>query len=202
MDKRDFLFRFVPLNQRSKLLMDEESLYSTTDQLTADKISRELLKLIPATSTVTDATACVGGSAYSLSKVFASVNAIELDKTRYEYLVNNIKLLGSENIQCIYGDALEECKNLKQDLIFLDPPWGGPEYKRQEKVSLELSNIKISEVCEKLSPYTKFIAIKAPTNFDETTFNESTKNVLKMVYKNIHLRKMNLLVYEVIHHHM
>lgn len=198
MDKRDFLFRFVPINQRSKLLMDEESLYSTTDQLTADKISRELLKIIPATSIVTDATACVGGSAYSLSKVFSFVNAIEIDETRFDYLVNNIKLLGSTNIQCIYGNAIEQCKMLKQDLIFLDPPWGGPEYKKHEKVSLELSNITISKVCEELSYYTKFIAIKVPTNFDETTFNQNTKDILNLVYKNIHLRKMNLLVYEVI----
>lgn len=196
MDKKDFLFRFVPSIVRSKIMMDDESLYSTTDQLTADKIGKELLRVLPPTAIVTDATACIGGSALSLSKLFSKVNAIELDEHRYKCLTYNMKILGVTNVECFQGDAIKLCKDLQQDLIFLDPPWGGPEYKKLDKVSLELSHMDISEVCEALAPHTQYIAMKVPTNFNEQLFVEQTKSCLKLLVKNTHLRKMNLLICE------
>ena len=199
MDKKDFLFRFVPGVQRAKIQLDDEALYSTTDQLTADKISRNLCKLFSSIDNIiiTDATACIGGSAYSLSKCFPRVNAIELDESRYRLLVHNIKLLGASNVICSQGDAVELCKTFQQDMIFIDPPWGGPEYKTRQRVTLELSNKNISQVCIELAPFTKYIALKVPTNFDEIRFHEETKEILVNVLRDIHLRKMNLLVFKV-----
>lgn len=199
MEKRNFLFRFVPTSSRNKLLLDQEALYSTTDQLTADKISKDLLRILPETAVVTDATACIGGSAYSLSRVFHRVHAIEIDDTRFHYLQQNMKVLQTSNVECHHGDALKICQHLAQDLIFLDPPWGGPEYKTLPRVSLQLAGKDLSDVCIELSAYAKYIAVKVPVNFDEHTFLERCKSKLHMAHMNTTLRKMHLLVLEVRH---
>jgi predicted RNA methylase len=199
-DKRDFLFRHVPLDIRYKILIDEEAIYSTTDQVTANKISREIIRFVNKESIITDATACIGGSSYSFSKYFDNINAIEIDENRFNYLQNNIKLLECENVNCIHGDALEECLKLNQDVIFIDPPWGGPEYKKKNIVDLYLSDLPFSEVCKKLSQVCKYIIIKVPINFNETDFINNTKKELKLIYKNISLRKMHLLIFTTIDH--
>ena len=108
-DKRDFLFRHIPYDIRYKILIDIEANYSTTDQVTATKISREILKFISKDSIITDATSCIGGSTYSFSKNFSKVNAIELDDSRYDYLCKNMELLECKNVNCIKGDAIIEC---------------------------------------------------------------------------------------------
>jgi len=199
--KLDFLFRFVPTNVRQQLLLDDEAFYSTTDQMTAEKITQDIMKFVPRTSTITDATACIGGSAYSFSQVFQHIIAIELDHTRYLHMVHNLRLLQAlqtPNITCIHGDALYECLCQMQAAIFIDPPWGGPDYKNKPRVSLYLSGIALSEVCKKLAPKTHFIVLKVPTNFDEESFIQDTSGVLNLVHKNISLRKMHLLILQCI----
>jgi 16S rRNA G966 N2-methylase RsmD len=193
--KRDFLFRFLPSTTRTNLLLDDESLYSTTDQLTAEKITKDILKFVPKTATVTDATACIGGTAYALSKEFAQVNAIELDENRYTFLQHNMKTLNVTNVQSYHCDAIHACINLTQQVIFIDPPWGGPEYKNQTTVSLYLSGFPLASVCESFHKYTNFIVVKVPTNFDESSFVNKTAKFMHLVHRNISLRKMHLLIF-------
>lgn len=197
--KRDFLFRFINPNTRTQIKMDDESLYSTTDQLTADRISKDILKFVPNTSIITDATACIGGTAYSFSQFFSKVNAIEIDSSRYTLLVNNISVLlketGKDNISFYNDDSINVCRQLKQHVIFIDPPWGGPDYKKQAKLSLYLSNIELSSVCKQLHSYTEYIVLKVPTNFDENRFIANTQHFLTLVHKNTSLRKMYLLIF-------
>lgn len=195
-EKKDFLFRFVETTIRDKLQLDAEASYSTTDQLTADKITRDLAKILPKTSTITDATACIGGNTYSFAQAFQTVIAIERDHTRAQMLKTNMTLLGMKNVRVKCGDAVQVVPTTHHDLIFLDPPWGGPEYKQQVNVSLCLSNRPLSDVCSEFANYTKYIALKVPVNFDEPRFLQDTKNALEIVHRNAQLRKMKLLVFK------
>jgi 16S rRNA G966 N2-methylase RsmD len=195
-DKRDFLFRFIPTEKRKQLQLDEEALYSVTDQYTADKISKDILKKFPKVKIITDATACIGGNTFSFSKFFEKVYALEIDPVRYEFLKQNMEILEVKNTETYFGNLMEVVPNLMQDMVFLDPPWGGPTYKSQKKVDLYLSDIELSFVCTRLIDYTKYIALKVPTNFNIESFEEKTKNVLTLVHKNIELRKMHLYIYE------
>jgi 16S rRNA G966 N2-methylase RsmD len=196
MDKRDFLFKFLPKGVRNKLKLDEEALFSVTDQLTADKITNELLKFISCEATITDGTACIGGNTFSLSRIFQHVNAVELDKTRYEYLMHNLDALGVDNVSCYFGDIMDWLPNLDHTLLFLDPPWGGPEYKTQDLVDLYLSSIPLANVCERCCSTTKYIALKTPTNFNIDKFLEDTKSYMTLIHKNTKLRKLNLYLFE------
>ena len=194
-DKRDFLFRFIPPDKRKRLRFDEEALYSVTDQYTADKISRELKRLCPTAQVITDATACIGGNSFSFSKHFSFVQAIELDKIRFDYLKANLQTLDSINVACYWGDCIDIVPCLKQDLVFLDPPWGGPSYKDKKNIDLYLSGVELSEICRIIKPACRYLALKVPQNFALERFNQRVGDFMKLVYKNVELRKMQLLIY-------
>ena len=46
---------------------------------------------------------------------------------------------------------------IKQDVIFIDPPWGGSIYKTKKKVDLYLDDINISEIVDSLYNYTNLL---------------------------------------------
>lgn len=200
MEKIDFLFKYVDCQIRTKLILDEEALYSTTDQITADKITHDLLKFVSESATITDATACAGGNTYSFSQHFRRVNAFELDRDRVRILRHNMKLLGAGNVVIKHGDSYELCLGQFQDIIFIDPPWGGPSYKKHAKIALQLSGRHLANFCISisLSKVARYVALKAPVNFDEADFVTRTSDCLRMVHKNTQLRKMILYVFEVI----
>ena len=57
---------------------------------------------------------------------------------------------------------------LKQDCIFFDPPWGGPDYIKQDKIDLFLGELNIVDMIYKLfsNNKAKLIVLKAPKNFN------------------------------------
>lgn len=198
-EKKDFLFRGINENIRKQILLDEEANYSTTDQVTATKIAKDISKFVNVNSNITDATACIGGSAYSLSKYFNNIIAIEKDIKRYDYLVHNMQILSvADKVKCIYGDSINICKNINQYCIFIDPPWGGPEYKTHEKVDLFISEKPLHDVCYELSEYTKIIALKVPKNFNIDKFSKNIENFATIEYKNYDLRKMHLIIIRIL----
>lgn len=197
-NKVDFLFKHVDAQIRGKLLLDEEALYSTTDQTTADKISVDIAKIVPRVSTITDATACVGGNAYSFAQHFEKVYAFELDMTRARMLRHNMTLLGARNVVVQQGDAFDLCMNQYQDVVFMDPPWGGPGYRKHTAIELYLSGHHIAELCEQIirGGRARFIALKSPTNFNEADFVKRVAPFMTLRYKDTQLRKMFFYIFE------
>jgi hypothetical protein len=192
--KAEFLFQNLSTDVANALKMDDIAQFSTTDAKTADNIVKFILKFLPKTASIIDATACIGGSAFAFANTFREVKAIELDPIRFQHLVDNRTMLQMDNLECICGDALEWIPKLPQsDLIFIDPPWGGPEYKTEPSVYLSLSDIPIHEVCDQLAPYTKYIALKVPMNFDSERLLSTIKNCV-LYSKNTSLRKMHLII--------
>lgn len=201
--KKDFYFRYVPPQIRSQLVLDHEASYSVTDQVTADKITKDIRFFITdPDATITDGTACVGGNTYSFAKSFVEVNAIEIDPLRHSYLSQNMSLLGLSNVRCILNDITTEYQQRYQDILFLDPPWGGPEYKQQSDIQLYLSQKELSDVCIDMSLYCRYIALKVPNNFNIERFEENIQDVLERIHYNTTLRKMSLIIYRCIHNNI
>ncbi|CAF4046986.1 unnamed protein product [Adineta steineri] len=191
-DKRDFLFSDIPICIRKQIQLDKVAQYSTTDMRTADKISEfiaNLNGLEKDRTVITDGTACVGGNTSSFCKKFKHVQAIELNETRYNMLKNNLKILKYENVICYHGDYLEYLPKLQQDVVFLDPPWGGPNYKDQVEVELFIGRVPLHEVCEQLKLRTKYIVIKAPQNFNCRKFQEKVSGSCQVYYE-FHFNKL------------
>lgn len=165
-----------------KLKLDTTSLYSITPY----KYSISIPKLIKEhTKTdniiITDACACIGADTITLCKNFKKVNAIELCPDRFGFLKENLELFGFTNYNLYNNDCLKIIKHLKQDLIYLDMPWSGRDYKNFKEIDLYLSGLRSFEVCNLLKDYTKFIILKVPNNFIFQYFKENInfKNYFK-----------------------
>lgn len=182
-----------------KLLIDDESVTHITipnDALIItnliDKHCKQL-NINPSEQIITDITAGVGGNIFSFSKTFKLVNAIEINTLRYKYLHNNIDIYKLNNIKCYNDDCLNLIYNLKTDIIFMDPPWGGNNYKNEYKLRLKISNENIEDICKKIIIRgIKIIVIKLPKNYDLQYLYQLETPLIKIF--NYKLIKMTIII--------
>jgi predicted RNA methylase len=174
----------------TKLQTDEEGLYSISSKNVSKFICNIIKKYIRNNEydnlIITDATAGIGGNTLSFILNYGIVNSIEINKTRFEYLVNNVKVYGlQDNVKFYCEDFTKIYSNLNQDIVFIDPPWGGKDYKNNNLIDLKLSNIDISLICNNLKTKSKLIVLKVPQNFN---FKKFYSNI---IYKFVHIHKLN-----------
>ena len=135
---------------------------------------------------IIDANAGVGGDTISFSKYFSNVYSIEKNEIHYDVLKNNIDALDLKNVKIFNGNFMKVIFDNKiydnNFILYMDPPWGGPEYKKLDKVDLDIelerpNEMVLHEVINKLYIYFDSVILKAPVNlnFDKKLF----------LYKNI-----------------
>jgi 16S rRNA G966 N2-methylase RsmD len=176
---------FFPSNN-DKILIDSVGKYSITLPDKTQIITNLIEKYMGTNDiTITDAMACVGGDTLTFSKTFKSVNACELDKTRFEYLKHNMEIFEQKNINFINDDYLNIYHKLTQDVIYIDPPWGGPEYKTKSSIKIKLGEKKLEEICDDIiqKKLCKLLVLKLPYNYNlnELKFYTHYINVLKNI---------------------
>ncbi len=158
-----------------KLKITSTSTYSMSQPAFAEKIteiiSHFLKKLgkTPKESTISECCSNVGGDTISFATAFAHVNAVELGNKEYESLKNNVHQYRLEkNVSITNGDYLKVMDQLSQDVVYLDPPWGGPGYTKYQTVDLFLSSTNVVDVVHKLitDKHVIFVAMKVPNNYN------------------------------------
>lgn len=174
----------------SKIKIDEEGLYSISSKNVSKFICNIIKKYIRGSDydnmIITDATAGVGGNTISFLLNYGIVNTVEIDKTRFEYLKNNITIYNlQDNCKFFCNDYTKIYTQINQDIVFIDPPWGGKDYKNNDLIELNLSNIDIATICNNLKTKSKLIVLKVPQNFDFKKFYSS------IIYKFVHIHKLN-----------
>jgi len=208
----------------SKLLIDEESFSFITireiAELTSKIISYHLIKnnVNPQKTSIIDYTAGVGGNILSFSKYFNNVYAVEIDKVRSEYLQNNINIYNQKNVIVVNDSSINfnnlKMLDIKPNAIFIDPPWGGICYRKNDLLRLTLSDVPIEELVidifnkfrtiniSPLDSYSnRIVVLKLPKNYDIENFynylkkNTVGKNYIIISYVYI-LNKMFILVCE------
>jgi adenine-specific DNA methylase len=183
---------FKENSDMKRLKLDTTSLYSITPY----KYSVIIPKLIKEhTGTgdiiITDACACIGADTITFCKNFKKINAIELCPDRFGFLKENLELFGFKNYRLYNNDALKIIKFLKQDLIYLDMPWSGRDYKNFKEIDLYLSGLRSYEICNLLKDYTKYIVLKVPNNF---IFEHFKENIHYGNYFKYDLEKFQLII--------
>ena len=138
-------------------------------------------------------TANVGVDSIALGLFFKKVNSIELDKKLFSSLNNNINIYGLKNVKTYNGSSVEIIKNLKQDVIYIDAPWGGEDYFKNDSLKLYLDNKELSEIYNLYKNNTKLFILKLPKNYDINNFIKETQVDGYFLYP--HIRKIKLNIY-------
>lgn len=213
LDKRIALDKIFPhINNKAQLLklkIDYDFVTHVTCPNDAKKICFAINKHIETYKTakectIIDATGGAGGDTISFSNFFGSVISIELDTTKYEYLKNNTEIYECKNVHIINGNSVEVIPKIPNvDIIYVDPPWGGKDYKNTELIRLTFGGIEIEELAKLwLSPNyllntPKCVAFKLPKNYDIKyffdTLNSNTQQFNVFLYE---IRKLFILIVE------
>jgi len=166
-------------------MVDRESAFSMNESRIAVEQAQIISKcvreygMVTRETVITDGTALIGGNVFEFGTLFKGINAIEVDSDGVQMLANNVEPLGlSTRVGVWHGDiskvAVAHTTNLRQDFLFLDPPWGGPDYWKQYKLCLLLNNMSLCQVCNMWANSTRLIALKLPCNFDYVEFFHNT----------------------------
>ena len=175
----------TPLSDSKKIIKIIESFCKT----------KELKNL-----TIIDATGGGGSDSISFCKYFMNVISIEYNKETFDILKNNINCYTLNNIQLIHNDAVQTIPKIAHyDIIYIDPPWGGSDYKNHKTLDLEFGAISLEKVIaiffdeNEMLCVPFLIVLKLPTNFNmEKMFK--FLNPLNLEIHLFELKKKNICV--------
>ena len=127
---------------------------------------------------LTDATSNVGGFVLVASKYFKKVHAIELSETNMHALEHNLNIYKRSNVRTYLDDCTVTLASLEQDVVFIDPPWGGTYGYAESSIDIKLSGMTMADM---VNTYRKsMFVLRLPKNF---AFNEFMNNVLRRSIK-------------------
>ena len=182
---------------KNKLQISEIGKYSISTPKHAKLINFIIEKYYknPKTITITDATANVGGNTIAFGKSFKKVNAVEIEPKHCKMLKNNVGVYKLKNVDIHCINYLNIMNKLKQEVVFIDPPWGGRDYKKHKSLKLYLysddnKKVLLEYVINKIKNV-ELIVLKVPFNFDFINFYKIVKHHQIVTYN---LRKFMILV--------
>ena len=196
------------INNNEKLKITNIGKYSITKPIHTSWIKTTIINFFKNKNintkslNIIDSTACIGGDTISFSKYFNHILSIEKNKIHYNILKHNINVLQIKNTKIVNNDFVTFIKNnhlyLKYDILFIDPPWGGPNYKQLKKIDLfindnEDTKINLKDIINSYYNKFKYIILKSPTNLN--------LNKDDYLFKNIHTNfdkdnKILLIIFE------
>ena len=197
--------QFTP-SERECLELDEVGVFSTTFAWEAYEICNVIMGIpelarLNRKLVVTDACAGCGGNTMSFlcDGRFEVVRIVEIDRERLNVLKRNLKFLTSVRMiqtefELLCEDYTRCMLSLEQDVVFLDPPWGGVKYHREMDLSLEIGGMKVAAIMDKLvGRGVLCVVLKAPKNFDLMKLKDDLDHPEGL--RGISFAKWNLLVY-------
>mmetsp|Transcript_12489 Transcript_12489/g.25876 ORF Transcript_12489/g.25876 Transcript_12489/m.25876 type:complete len:466 (+) Transcript_12489:70-1467(+) len=158
---RDHAFPTMPYELRRQMKCDGIGAFSLTPDSMANRTAKLLCSLLedalPGKDrrlSVVDGMSGVGGNTLGFLKYWNDIVSLELDPSRASMLEENIGLWQQwKNRDDLTINVGNQClidflsNNRREfDLLFLDPPWGGPQYK--EIIQQQNGNILLHPTCE------------------------------------------------------
>lgn len=175
----DLKFKYFPPApgiDRTKIQLTTEGIYSVSDNTGSDLLVHLISKYFKSTDLIiTDATGNNGSDTIAMGLKFSHINSIELDSTNFKVLKNNVKdVYKLINVDIYNGDSLEYLNKLTQDVVYIDAPWGGTNYKKKACMELYMSGLNMGEIYNKFKSKAKLFIYKLPKNYDFTNFIQTT----------------------------
>ncbi|XP_038819873.1 trimethylguanosine synthase [Salvelinus namaycush] len=108
--------------------LDHEGWFSVTPEKIAEHIALRVQESFHS-ELIIDAFCGVGGNAIQFALTGKRVLAIDIDPVRLALAHHNAQVYKvAERIDFVQGDFLQLAPRLRADVVFLSPPWGGPDY--------------------------------------------------------------------------
>ena len=153
--------------------LDRVCLFSAKPEVEASRIA----KLISG-STVWDAFAGSGAVSIALALAGKKVIATELDSRRRDIIKHNAEVYGVlEKIDVLGLDAREHLSQLEADAVYLDPPWGGPDYYRKDLFAWSDFDPPMEPFLSSALQKFREVVISVPSNFDFNEFKAFKRSI-------------------------
>ncbi|KAM6282253.1 trimethylguanosine synthase [Porphyrio hochstetteri] len=112
--------------------LDREGWFSVTPEKIAEHIAARVSQSFNC-DVIVDAFCGVGGNAIQFALTSKKVIAIDIDPEKLSLARNNAEVYGvADQIEFVCGDFMVLAADLQADVVFLSPPWGGPDYATAE----------------------------------------------------------------------
>ncbi|NXL45790.1 TGS1 synthase, partial [Podilymbus podiceps] len=112
--------------------LDREGWFSVTPEKIAEHIAIRVSQSFNC-DIIVDAFCGVGGNAIQFALTSKRVIAIDIDPEKLSLARNNAEVYGvADQIEFVCGDFMVLAADLQADVVFLSPPWGGPDYATAE----------------------------------------------------------------------
>lgn len=151
------------------------------------------------TKIITDANGGAGGNSISFAKVCKHINIVEIDNLHHEIINHNMKVYNIDNCDIFNKNYIEIIKKLEQDIVYIDPPWGGVDYKNKNKLNISYeymdNTYSIFKIVDILSSRCDVLMLKLPINADISQFYNTE---FKYVYKVDIIDINNIPIYTII----
>ncbi|XP_018354008.1 PREDICTED: uncharacterized protein LOC108755478 isoform X2 [Trachymyrmex septentrionalis] len=144
--------------------LDRESWFSVTPEEIAKDIAGRCR-----CDTIIDAFCGAGSNAIQFAFTCERVIAIDIDPNKIKIARHNAGIYGvDDRIEFIIGDFLQLAPQLVADVVFLSPPWGGPDYIKKKVFDLEsiMPPIGGRSIFEAARRITQHMAYYLPRNSD------------------------------------
>ncbi|XP_032579325.1 trimethylguanosine synthase [Drosophila sechellia] len=121
--------------------LDRESWFSVTPEKIAKQTARRL-----ACDVILDAFCGCGGNAIQFANTCGRVIAVDIDAEKLAMAKHNAGIYGvAHKIEFIHADFLQfaATTKLRPNVVFLSPPWGGPDYQKQATFDIETNLLPV-----------------------------------------------------------
>lgn len=129
----------------------------------------------------------------NLRYYFISVIAIDIDPKKIALARRNADVYGvADRIEFVVGDFLTLAPSLQADVVFLSPPWGGPQYLNVDAYDIEtiMQPLGGTQLYKVSLGITKNIAYYVPRNINTDQASELLYQLIIFVCS---LHEMNML---------
>lgn len=125
---------------------------------------------------ITDGNGGAGGDTIHFAMNFKHVNTVEIVKQHCDIIKNNVEMYDLANKVTLYCDDYFNVRDkISQDVVYFDPPWGGKDFKKLDKVDLFMNDIPLYEIVNYYYEKVKMVVLKVPPNFNIDDFKEKVK---------------------------
>src|SRR5579872_2009402 len=186
-------FPFRPHIKYTSLKITPEGYYSISRPFIGNEIIRIMQDILSKDAmlkyTITDVCGGNGGDSINFCTYYKFTNIIESNPLHCKVIKHNLKVYELDNYQMYCNLYDEVYDKIIQDVIYIDPPWGGPKIKNMTTVNIKLGSINIHQLVNHLAttfPTLLYIILKLPPNFDLIQYNRYIDKKIKVSVYNIY----------------